>query len=133
MKLKEKRSTSKLDVVDLLAHASGMWEESREGEIGASPWKLQNVLLVRAHAFAFCGHGYMNLWWANVDAFLSAYTRSPPDGFRQPAIQEAEEADRRVLQEIFHLRYKGWCHPGARGFLHTSSVREGALHSCVNH
>ena len=79
-----------------------------EGEVGASPWKLQNLLLVRAHAFAFCGHGHMNLWWAYVDAFTSAYTRSPPDGFRQPAIQEAEEADRRVLQEIFHLLYKSW-------------------------
>ena len=108
MKLKEKRSASKLEVVDLLAHASGMWEESMEGEVGASPWKLQNLLLVRAHAFAFCGHGHMNLWWAYVDAFISAYTRSPPEGFRQPAIQEAEEADRRVLQEIFHLLYKGW-------------------------
>eukprot|EP00434_Breviolum_minutum_P007958 symbB.v1.2.007019.t1/scaffold427.1/size208084/1 len=89
MKLKEKRSASKLEMVDLLAHASGIWEESMEG-------------------FAFCGHGHMNLWWAYVDAFISAYTRSPPDGFRQPAIQEAEEADRRVLQEIFHLLYKGW-------------------------
>lgn len=108
MRLKEKRSASKLEMVDLLAHASGIWEESMEGEVGASPWKLQNLLLVRAHAFAFCGHGHMNLWWAYVDAFISAYTRSPPDGFRQPAIQEAEEADRRVLQEIFHLLYKGW-------------------------
>ena len=143
MKLKEKRSAAKLDVVDLLAHASGIWEESMEGEVGASPWKLQNLLLVRAHAFAFCGHGHMNLWWAYVDAFISAYTRSPPDGFRQPAIQEAEEADRRVLQEIFHLLYKGWTmdkdgqgfavrHQRARGFSHTASVcATGVAKACA--
>ena len=102
MRLKEKRSASKLEMVDLLAHASGIWEES-----------MENLLLVRAHAFAFCGHGHMNLWWAYVDAFISAYTRSPPDGFRQPAFQEAEEADRRVLQEIFHCFTKAgpWTRP----------------------
>ena len=42
-----------------------------------------------------------------VEAFVSACTRAPPDGFRPPSVAEAEEADRHVLLEIFRLMFKG--------------------------
>ena len=43
-----------------------------------------------------------------VNSFIEASARHVPEGFRLPSVTEAEEADRRVLLEVFRLVYQGW-------------------------
>jgi hypothetical protein len=86
----------------------GLLDQTAELEVGPSPFRLQNLLMVRANAFAFCNTGQLKLRNAYVNSFIEAYTRHVPEGFRPPSVCEAEEADRRVLLEVFRLVYKGW-------------------------
>ena len=107
LRQKEKRSAGKqLDLVEVIAQAHGLSEEGLDVEVGPSPFKLQGLLTVRAVAYAFCDCGHYSLWMKYVEAFMNAYTRTPPDGFRPPSVAEAEEADRHVLLEIFRLMFK---------------------------
>ena len=107
IQLREKRSAdSHTDLVKLLAHASGIVEEGLDGDIHPSPFRLQLLLTVRANAFSMCSAGHLSLWNAYTDAFLDAYTRTPCEGFRPPSVQEAEEADRRAMQEMFRHAHK---------------------------
>jgi hypothetical protein len=109
LQIKDKRSAGKsLDLVEVLEQASGLLDQTAELEVGPSPFRLQNLLMVRANAFAFCNTGHLKLWNAYVNSFIEAYTRHVPEGFRPPSVSEAEEADRRVLLEVFRLVYKGW-------------------------
>lgn len=93
--------------MEVIAQAHGLSEEGLDVEVGPSPFKLQGLLTVRAVAYAFCDCGHYSLWMKYVEAFVSACTRAPPDGFRPPSVAEAEEADRHVLLEIFRLMFKG--------------------------
>ena len=107
IQLREKRSAdSHTDLVKLLAHASGIVDEGLDGDIHPSPFRLQLLLTVRANAFSMCSAGHLSLWNAYTDAFLDAYTRTPCEGFRPPSVQEAEEADRRAMQEMFRHAHK---------------------------
>ena len=108
LRQKEKRGAGKqLDLVDVIAQVHGLSGDCLDAEVGPSPFKLQALLTVRAVAFAFCDCGHYSLWMKYVEAFVNAYTRTPPDGFRPPSVAEAEEADRHVLLEIFRLMFKG--------------------------
>lgn len=103
----ERRGSTKMDLLDVVAHAAGLSEDQMEVEVAASPYKLRNLLSVRSHAFAMCGFGHLGCWAEYVDAFMAAYTQLPPEHFRAPSVQEAEEVDRQVLVEVFKKVFKG--------------------------
>ena len=64
---------------------------------------LRHLLETRSHAFAMVGACHLHSWVVYVKKFLSLYARKPSDMFRAPTVQEAEMADRAVLDEVFQL------------------------------
>ena len=67
--------------------------------------KVFQLLCVRSHAYALCGGGHLHSWMSYVQRFIGYYMKKPGPGFRHMTPSEAEEVDKEVLSEVFHLVY----------------------------
>ena len=76
-------------------------------EIAGAALRVQHLLETRSHAFAMVGACHLHSWVVYVKKFLSLYARKPSDMFRAPTVQEAEMADRAVLDEVLQLCFSG--------------------------
>ena len=96
-----KASVKRRDFAELVAEAAGLCSEELDLELSGSPHRIFQLLSTRAHAYALCGGGHLHNWLNYVHRFILHYSRRPGSGWRGPSPQEAEEADREVLTEVF--------------------------------
>ena len=73
------------------------------------PFKIQvqALLQVRSFAFAMVGACHLGSWNLYVHKFMDFYTADPGEHFRFPTVQEAEQADRQAVREVFSLCFAG--------------------------
>ena len=71
-------------------------------ELAGAALRVQQTLESRAHAFAT-----VPAWVVCTKKFMVLYACKPSDMFRAPTAQEAEAADRLVLEEVFQLCFSG--------------------------
>ena len=95
------------ELLDLFAAAAGIQHEEWDMDLGASALRVQNLLDTRAHAYVMCGSGHLHSWSVYTKRFLHFYTKKPAEHFRPPSIQEAEAADRAIMNEVFQLAFAG--------------------------
>ena len=95
----------KREMVDLVAEAAGLCSDEWDQELQAAPMKVFQLLCVRSHAYALCGGGHLHSWMSYVQRFIGYYMKKPGPGFRHMTPREAEEVDKEVLSEVFHLVY----------------------------
>ena len=99
-----KLSSTCKDFVELVAEAAGLCSEEWDGDLSGSPHRVYQLLCTRAHAYALCSGGHLHNWLSYANRFLSFlhhYSRRAASGWRGPSPQEAEDADREVLGEVF--------------------------------
>jgi len=53
------------------------------------------------------GACHLGSWNLYVPKFMDFYTTDPGDHFRFPTVQEAEQADRQAVREVFSRCYAG--------------------------
>ena len=101
--VQSRRATRKRDMAEIVAEAAGLCSDEWDLDLSASPYKVQTLLTVRAHAYAMSEAGHLHSWMSYVNKFMIHYTRRPGLGLRPPSPAEAEEADKEVLGEIFRM------------------------------
>ena len=102
-----KNSSGYGEFLDLFAVAAGIQHEEWDMDLGASALRVQNLLDTRAHAYVMCGSGHLHPWSVYTKRFIHFYTKKPGEHFRPPSIQEAEAADRAVMNEVLQLVFAG--------------------------
>ena len=76
-------------------------------DLSPSPFRLQQMLTVRGHAYAMSGAGHLGSWSLYVAHFMEFYAAPAGEHFRAPNLSEAEEADQQATREIFSLCISG--------------------------
>ncbi|CAJ1333457.1 unnamed protein product [Effrenium voratum] len=95
-------SVRRKDFAEVVAEAAGLCDEEWDLDIAGGPHRVFQLLCTRAHAYALCsGGGHLHNWVAYAHWFLDHYARRPGSGWRSASAQEAEEADREILGEVF--------------------------------
>lgn len=69
----------------------------------SAPHKIQQLLTIRAHAYALCDAGHLYNWMGYVHRFMFHYSKKPGQGFRFLSSEEAETADKELMSEIFRM------------------------------
>ena len=106
--VRERKADKERDAIaEYLMAASGVQAEQWDLDLSPSPFKVQGLLYVRAHAFAMCGACHLGSWSLYISKFLEFYTADVGEHFRPPTVQEAEEADKAAMQEVFTLCFAG--------------------------
>ena len=105
---KRKKSTKPKDAWEYLAMSNG-WEAEGVEHVGASPFRAEKLLGVRASADVLCGCGHPYNWAQYNAQFMALYTEPPSEGYRLPFFKQAEEADRQVMGDVFQPLYTGSC------------------------
>ena len=103
----KKSQSSQDDLLKVIASSLEVLREEREDEVVGSAYRIQHILEARSNACAMCNACPLGSWQAYVKRFLCYYTKKPADSMRPPSGQEAEEADRAALTEIFELCFAG--------------------------
>ena len=108
--VKEQRNSSSKErtLVSLIAQSQGLDFDELE-DLSSSPWRISQLLATRSLGFALVRVGHLASWRLYGSKFMSNYTKRQASnlGFRQPSLQEAEEADRLALREIFRVHTEG--------------------------
>jgi hypothetical protein len=108
--LKDKRKQSKHPehtLLRIMASNAGLDEVDEESMTG-SPFRIQQALNIRATSMAIIGICHLNSAKSYVAAFMDKYTQKPFSAdMRQPALDEAEAADREVWRELLRLHDRG--------------------------
>ena len=106
--MRERKADKERDAIaEYLMAASGVQAEQWDLDLSPSPFKVQGLLYVRVHAFAMCGACHLGSWSLYISKFLEFYTADVGEHFRPPTVQEAEEADKAAMQEVFTLCFAG--------------------------
>lgn len=93
--------------VEALAFGVGLCDEEWDREIPAAPYRVRELLQVRANCYAMVGACHLGNWALYAQKFMEFYTMEPGTHCRYPNIQEAEDADQAALREVFRLCYGG--------------------------
>ena len=93
--------------VEALAFGVGFCDEEWDREIPAAPYRVHELLQVRANCYAMVGACHLGNWALYAQKFMEFYTMEPGTHCRYPNIQEAEDADQAALREVFRLCYGG--------------------------
>lgn len=93
--------------VEALAFGVGLCDEEWDREIPAAPYRVHELLQVRANCYAMVGACHLGNWALYAQKFMEFYTMEPGTHCRYPNIQEAEDADQAALREVFRLCYGG--------------------------
>ena len=94
-------------VAEYLMVASGVQAEQWDLDLSPPPFKVQGLLYVRALAFAMCGACHLGSWSLYISKFLELRTADLGEHFRPLTVQEAEDADRAAMHEVFTLCFSG--------------------------
>ena len=84
-----RRATRKRDMVEVVAEAAGLCSDEWDLDLSASPYKVQTLLSVRAHAYAMSEAGHLHSWMSYVNKFMLHYTRRPGLGLRPPSPEDS--------------------------------------------
>ena len=98
-------------------------------ELAGAALRVQQILETRAHAFAMVSACHLHSWIVYMKKFMALYARKPSEQFRAPTVQEAEAADRVVLDEVFQLCFSG--HPLDDAITHVVVDRDMLRHVLI--
>ena len=106
--MRDRKSGSKpVELVGALAEAAGLVQDELDIDLGGSAYRVEKLLLVRAHSYCMAGAYHLSNWMTCIHAFMNLCTKKPPEGFRAPNMKEAEEADKAAICAIFELVFDG--------------------------
>ena len=111
--MKERKKAPRAADVTLmrvLAQQVGLEDEESVEDLSGSPYRVQQLLMVRANLMGLIGAGHLLNHNQYANKFLEYYTIRPSDvsGFRAPSWEEAEAGDKIIWKEAFKLLARGW-------------------------
>ena len=104
---KRTSKSAEQQLLALMAEAHGLKLEEAD-EVSSSPWRVHQLLTVRAFAFAIAGGCHLGPLKDFNLRFLEKYSGPPKTGYARTTAAEAEKFDQEVWRDVFQLVRESW-------------------------